>query len=94
MAKKLTKALRGKHRWIGCECEGFSSRSEVEQHIDSLPVRLFDFVAEKCILRVGLEDYDLVREALTTGPITSITSSGKIALVRERLRLSRPARKR
>ena len=34
MAKRLSKALRGKRRWLGIECSGqFTSRSALEKHI-------------------------------------------------------------
>ena len=29
MPKKLTKALRGKRRWIGCTCDNFPSRNDL-----------------------------------------------------------------
>ena len=94
MAKKLTKALRGKRRWIGCECGGFNSRSELEDHLQDLPVQLYDFEDGKCILVVRLEEYDSIRELLSKGSVVCVTSSGKIRLVRERMNFSRKPRKR
>lgn len=94
MAKKLTKALRGKRRWIGCETSGFTSRSGLEAHLAELPVRLYDMVPDKCILRVSHDDYESVRDSLSEGKVVSVTSSGKIRLVRERLEIDRPPRKR
>ena len=94
MAKKLTKALRGKRRWIGCECSGFNSRSELEDHLQDLPVQLYDFEDGKCILVVRLEEYDSVRESLSKGRVICVTSSGKIRLVRQRMNFSRKPRKR
>ena len=94
MAKKLTKALRGKRRWIGCECDGFNSRSELENHLQDLPVKLYDFEDGKCILVVRLEEYDSIRESLSKGGVVCVTSSGKIRLVRERMNFSRKPRKR
>ena len=94
MAKKLTKALRGKRRWIGCECGDFNSRSELEEFLQDLPVKLYDFEDGKCILVVRLEDYESIRDSLSKGRVASVTSSGKIRLVRERMEFSRKPRKR
>lgn len=94
MARKLTKALRSKRRWIGCLYSGFSSRNELKDYLQDLPVRLFDMVNGKCILQVKLEDYSALKQALTSGKVISQTSSGKIRLVRQRLEIDRPPRKR
>ena len=94
MGKKLTKALRGKRRWIGCSSHGFNSRKEVEDYLSDSPVKLYDFENDKCILMVLLEDYESVKESLSDGRIISETSSGKIRLVRERMNFSRKPRKR
>ena len=94
MAKKLTKALRGKRRWIGCECGDFNSRSELKEFLQDLPVKLYDFEEGKCILVVRLEDYESIRDSLSKGRVVSVTSSGKIRLVRERMKFSRKPRKR
>ena len=94
MAKKLTKALRGKRRWIGCKCEGFESRGELENFMSEYPVKIYDFEDEKCILVVRLEDYDSIRESLSQGRVVSVTSSGKIRLIRKRMNFKRKPRKR
>ena len=94
MPKRLSKALRGKRRWIGCHCPGFSKRSELLDFFSELPVRLFDFDNEKCILQVKLEDFESVRDTLSSGRVVSMTSSGKIKLVRERMGLPNKPRKR
>ena len=94
MAKKLTKALRGKRRWIGCTCEGFKSREELEDYLSNIPVKLYDFEVEKCILVVELNDFESVKQSLSIGKVVSITSSGKIKLVRERMNFTRKPRKR
>ena len=94
MAKKLTKALRGKRRWIGCECDDFNSRNELENFLQDLPVKLYDFEDGKCILVVRLEEYETIRDSLSKGRVVSVTSSGKIRLVRERMNFSRKPRKR
>ncbi len=94
MAKKLTKALRGKRRWIGCNCDGFNSRSDLESYLSAFPVKLYDFENESCIVVVSLEDYDSVRQSFAEGRVVSVTSSGKIRLVRERMNFTRKPRKR
>tara|TARA_B100000767_G_scaffold272731_1_gene301104 strand:+ start:55 stop:339 length:285 start_codon:yes stop_codon:yes gene_type:complete len=94
MAKKLSKALRGKRRWIGCNCEGFESRNDLEKHIEDLPVKLYDFENEKCILVVSLDNYEETKSKLTSGRVISQTSSGKIRLVRDRMGFTRKPRKR
>lgn len=94
MAKKLSKALRGKRRWIGCNCEGFGSRNDLEKHIEDLPVKLYDFENEKCILVVSLDNYEETKSKLTSGRVISQTSSGKIRLVRDRMGFTRKPRKR
>ena len=94
MAKKLTKALRGKRRWIGCTCEGFDSKGDLEKYLSSFPVRLYDFENGNCIVVVRLEDFESVRESFAEGRVVSVTSSGKIRLVRERMNFTRKPRKR
>ncbi len=94
MAKKLTKALRGKRRWIGCTCEGFDSKGDLEKYLSSFPVKLYDFENGNCIVVVRLEDFESVRESFAEGRVVSVTSSGKIRLVRERMNFTRKPRKR
>ena len=52
MAKRLTKALRGKRRWFGINVDGqFSTRNQLTNHLNMLsskwelttPLRLMDF---------------------------------------------------
>ena len=69
MAKKLTKALRGKRRWIGCQISGFSNRIELEEYLMNYPVKLYDFEDGKCILMVRLEDYESIKEELSNSRI-------------------------
>tara|TARA_B100001142_G_C14331031_1_gene654126 strand:- start:1550 stop:1732 length:183 start_codon:yes stop_codon:yes gene_type:complete len=46
------------------------------------------------VIRVNLKDIDLARERFGLNPeIESLTTSGKIRLVRDRMGLSRPVRK-
>lgn len=94
MAKKLTKALRGKRRWIGCEVGSFEDRSELSEYVSEYPLKLYDFEDGKCIFMVRLEDYESIKERLSNSRIKSVTSSGKIRLVRERMDFSRKPRKR
>ncbi len=94
MAKKLTKALRGKRRWIGCEVGSFESRHELSDYVSNYSLKLYDFEDGKCILMVRLEDYDSIKERLLNSRIKTVTSSGKIRLVRERMNFSRKPRKR
>ena len=128
MAKRLSKALREKRRWIGLlVVQTAVLRSEVEAMLDRLRtnvnpdanIRLMDFVpgAQRseltepsdlvgthpeggfAILRVDLKDARGFRTALSERRalenfgVASITTSGKIRLVRERLGLPRPKRK-
>jgi len=93
MAKRLTKALREKRRWIGLAVSNCQNRAELESKIAEIaPVedwRLMDFSNGKAILRVSLKDQSEWRNILNrpTEPIHSVTMSGKIRLVRERLEL-------
>jgi hypothetical protein len=43
---------------------------------------------------VSLQDYESVKEILSSGRVVSQTSSGKIRLVRERMGFTRKPRKR
>ena len=126
MAKRLSKALRGKRRWVGIECSTqFESRKSLEHHLhhilQSLEIegkcRLMDFHAADsqeavfvtsklelghesgfAILQVPHPAYQVVREcfgaeeSLEIHGIHTLTSSGKIRLVRERMWFPRPNR--
>ena len=127
MAKRLTKALREKRRWLGVVVEpSCISREDVEERIAALAsateaspdIRLMDFVnaAERAqleettvaselngglaILRIHLKDAPSLRpllqsrDALLRHGMSSVTTSGKIRLVRQRLGLPTPKRKR
>lgn len=94
MSKKPSKALRGKRRWIGCEYENFSTRKELEDYLSDVPVKLYDMDNGKCVISVLLVNYEDVKQKLALSPVVSITSSGKIKLVRERLGLPKRVRKR
>ena len=128
MAKRLSKALRGKRRWVGVECSNqFSSRSSLDKYIlivlqsnqISEQFKVMDFHASGsdvsrsaceqleldgergfAILEVPHPTYEAIRqcfggeESFNQHGILSRTSSGKIRLVRERLKIPRPNRKR
>jgi len=107
MAKRLSKALRGKRRWIGVLLSSqFKNRKDVETKLNAIfsssglagSPKLMDFSlgisSNGCstgVLQVKLEDYSTVRTRLENNDsleklgISSITSSGKIRLVRQRL---------
>ncbi|MEE3304210.1 MAG: hypothetical protein VX191_04950 [Candidatus Thermoplasmatota archaeon] len=101
---RLGKAARGKHRWIGLRInQGGLTRDSAEalihQAMNNLSFRLFDCKTEKTstsvIIRVSLKDYSSARQRLyETDELECLTSSGKIRLVRQRLGLPRPIRKK
>ena len=132
MAKRLSKALRGKRRWFGLAIDAnYTTRKDVEKIVISISsdlevskkLRLMDFVnsdSEKksdesqlalipksisspfglVIVEVPLESSQEFRELLSQETnisnygLESLTMSGKIRLVRERLNLEKPKRKR
>ena len=127
MAKRLTKALREKRRWLGVNVESAcTTRSDVQERLDRLTslldptpdVRLMDFFNQDqrlelelpaepvattgglAILRIHLKDAATLRpllrgeDALQQHGFRSLTTSGKIRLVRERLGLPTPRRNR
>ena len=132
MAKRLSKALRGKRRWFGLAIDAnYTTRKDVEKILTSISsdfevskkLRLMDFVnsdSEKksdesqldlipksinspfglAIVEVPLESSQKFREQLSQEinisnyGLESLTMSGKIRLVRERLNLEKPKRKR
>ena len=94
---KVNKSARGKHRWIGFQldveeysrhkCEVFFS-----EIFTNISWRLFDFKnidsVYNGILKVPLESYIDAKEIINNqDEATTITSSGKIKLVRERMNL-------
>ena len=127
MAKRLTKALREKRRWVGVMVDpSCQNREEVEERLGALispldtkpNVRLMDWWAHDrrtslgeptpltaehlhvglAVIRIHLKDARLLRgmleseSALKQHGLKSLTTSGKIRLVRERLGLPRPKR--
>ena len=110
MAKRLTKALRGKRRWFGIKVGSqYTTRKQLSDQLNSLAsdlklskqIRLMDFQLSSegefslAIIEVKLLDYDLLRkkidndESIDTFGVQSITASGKIRLVRDRLNLTK-----
>ena len=107
MAKRLSKALRGKRRWIGVQLSSkIRSRNQLNTIIQGISSHLqlssepklidfdLDVIPNGCgtgILQVKLSDYPQFREHISSNDsldkigIFSLTSSGKIRLVRERL---------
>ncbi len=91
---RLNKAARGKHRWIGIRIEQPTSRegvkSAMRNALGDMSWRLFDVKqsadSSLAILKVRLEDHSsAVSNLNATASISTITSSGKIRLVRSRL---------
>jgi hypothetical protein len=96
---KLTKAKRGKKRWIGLSIDQKPiSRSILEEKIDKtmegINWKLFDFVDTEsytvAILRTSLEDSSEAKSRVNSiEGISTQTTSGKIRLVRRRLGIGR-----
>ena len=128
MAKRLTKALREKRRWIGVLVHPRHQQREAVEHVvqnmsqmmEAKPsLRLMDFSSQQerpmlaeqtdlanqhgegglAIVRAPLKAMPQLRNllqdknALETWGIMSLTTSGKIRLVRQRLGLPKPKRK-
>lgn len=93
MAKRLTKALRGKRRWVGLIASDFSSRDKLKKAIEEIAPtndwKLTIFEDGKAIVRVRLEDFEEWRTILNNSDsnLHSVTASGKIRLVKERMGL-------
>lgn len=94
---KVNKSARGKHRWIGFRLDiRYNSRDKCEilfsKILDNMSWRLFDFkiIDGVCngILKVPLKSYDDAKNIINgQDKFETITSSGKIKLVRERMGL-------
>ena len=91
MAKRLTKAHRAKRRWVGLNVSNCNDRNDLNSKIATIaPVddwKLMDFNQTTAILRILLKDEKEWRKILDNpqAEIHSVTMSGKIRLVRERL---------
>ena len=88
------KSARGKHRWIGFTIEKSYSRTEMERlleiRLNCSGWRLFDVLGSKgnthAILKTPLEEYPKTLSQINNfKDMETLTSSGKIRLVRERL---------
>ena len=94
---KVNKSARGKHRWIGfqLDIEDYSRhRCEVffSEILIDISWRLFDFKnidgVYNGILKIPLKSYVDAKDIINQQDETiTITSSGKIKLVRERMNL-------
>ena len=92
---KISKAARGKHRWIGLVFPAkFSDirvlKDEINHILKNIHYRLYDYILDgshgSCIIKIKLEHYQFVRDIFVAPKeIFSITSSGKIRLVRLRI---------
>ncbi|CAI8229347.1 MAG: Uncharacterised protein [Methanobacteriota archaeon] len=93
---KIGKAARGKHRWIGVVFdENYTEIKSVKDYFKKLlncsEIKLYDYINEEsrksCIIKVKLSEYAVTKKLLNDleQNIFSITSSGKIRLVRSRL---------
>ena len=92
---KLTKAKRGKNRWIGLSIKDSNiSRTELshllEARLQGKGWKLFDLQKHEnykvAIIKTTLEDSSEVRDRINlTDGLSTITTSGKIRLVRARI---------
>ena len=99
---RQSKASRGKFRWLGLRIsESQLSRNSataiIQQILADINFRIFDCLGVDShtlvIIRVNLKDIDLARGRLELNTeIESLTTSGKIRLVRDRMGLSKPVR--
>jgi len=70
----------------------------IEQNLPNINFRLFDCLSFQSgtlvIIRVTLQNKEIARRKLNLNPeIETVTTSGKIRLVRERMEIPRPPRK-
>ena len=89
------KAARGKHRWVAIEVNKSLQRDSLKrllgESLEGLEWQLFDSEKQSertlAIIKITLSDYQLALETLNEiSGFETITSSGKIRLVRERLK--------
>ncbi len=100
---RQSKASRGKFRWLGLRInESQLSRNSataiIKQILADINFRMFDCLGidshTLVIIRINLKDIELARKRVGLNTeIESLTTSGKIRLVRDRMGLSRPVRK-
>ena len=99
---RQSKASRGKFRWLGLrinesELSRNSATAIIKKILADINFRMFDCLGVDShtlvIIRVNLKDIDLARGRLELNTeIESLTTSGKIRLVRDRMGLSKPVR--
>ncbi len=92
---KAKKAARGKHRWIAIKVNKSTQRDSLKKllgkKLEGLEWKLFDSEKQSkrtlSIIKITLSDYPQALTQLNEIPgIETIASSGKIRLVRERLK--------
>ena len=88
---KVNKAARGKTRWVGVvfDDKAMSSGQFIEslsENLETVGIAWTSDDEKTLILRVKLQEYPMLRRNImgTTG-VRSLTSSGKIRLVKSRL---------
>jgi len=91
---KPKKAARGKHRWIGFRIDNTSTRDELKSslkaNLQCSEWRLFDMLEARestlAILKTPLDNFQLITLQINNSEgMETLTSSGKIRLVRKRL---------
>ena len=89
------KAARGKHRWVAIEVNKSLQRDSLKrllgENLEGLDWQLFDSEKQSertlAIIKITLSDYQQALETLNEiSGFETITSSGKIRLVRERVK--------
>ena len=94
---KQKKAARGKHRWIGFRVTNNSKRAELNDKLigclGSVEWKLFDVIEGEdgtfAIIKIPLVHYKkTIAQINNLNEMETLTSSGKIRLVRERLNSS------
>ena len=92
---KPKKAARGKHRWIAIQANKSFQRDSLnkllEESLEGLEWQLFDSEKQSkrtfAIIKITLSDYQQALSILNDiSGFETITSSGKIRLVRERVK--------
>ena len=92
---RAKKAARGKHRWIAIKVNKSTQRDSLKKllgkKLEGLEWKLFDSEKQSkrtlSIIKITLSDYRQALTKLNEIPgIETIASSGKIRLVRERLK--------
>ena len=92
---KQKKAARGKHRWVAVQVNKSIQRDSLkkllEESLEGLEWKLFDIHKQPnrtfAIVKTTLSDYRTLLTILTRiSGFETITSSGKVRLVRERMK--------